>query len=81
MKSNDKEARFIGGTGKIDIMHDGGGHRDGWERIIILKSAWHSKPMLEKLETVRCGMLNEKWLEKAAGERGSEGVPEADAEE
>lgn len=70
MVSNDREARFIGGTGKIDIDHVGGGHKPGWERVIIMKSAWHSKPMLEHLKVVPCGYLNERWLEKAARERG-----------
>lgn len=70
MKSNDYEARFIGSTGKIDVEHTGGGHKPGWERILIMASAWHSKPMLEKLKVVPCGFMSEKWLEKTAREKG-----------
>lgn len=71
MKSNDGEARFIGGTGKVDIYHDGGGHKPGWDRIVIMKSAWHRKPMLELIKVVPCGYLSEKWLLKAAKEKGA----------
>lgn len=72
MKSNDSEARFIGGESKkISIFHDGGGHKPGWERIIILKSAWHRKQMLELQKIVPCGYLAERWLEKAAKEKGA----------
>ena len=80
MKSNDTEARFIGGTGKIDIEHTGGGHKPGWERIIILKSAWHREKMLELLKPVPCGFLSEKWLLKAAKEKGALPDQEDDTE-
>lgn len=70
MKSNDTEARFIGGVGKIDVYHDGGGHKPGWERILVGKSAWSRTRRLEILNIVPCGFLNARWQEKAAAEKG-----------
>jgi len=71
MKSNDLEARFIGGTGKIDIEHTGGGHKPGWERIIVLKSAWSRNARLELLKVVPCGFMSDLWIRKAAMEKGA----------
>lgn len=72
MKTQDHEARFIGGeTKKINIVHDGGGHKPGWERILIMKSAWHCNKMLELQKVVPCGYLAEKWMLKAAAEKGA----------
>jgi hypothetical protein len=71
MKSNDSEARFIGGVGKIDIEHTGGGHRPDWERVVVMKSAWSRKARLELLKVVPCGFLSDSWIRKAAAEKGA----------
>src|SRR5258708_5583780 len=70
MQSNKYEARFIGGTGKVAVHHDGGGHRPGWPRILVQKSAWSKKPRLELTKIVPCGFLSDAWLRKTAAEKG-----------
>jgi len=70
MQSCEFEVRFQGGKGKIDIFHDGGGSRPGWERVIILKSAWSRTPRLELVTAVRCGFMNDAWLRLVAAEKG-----------
>lgn len=71
MKSNDQEARFVGGVGKIDIVHVGGGGKPGWERILPMKSAYSKTPRLELVKIVPCGYMNETWMRKAAAEKGA----------
>lgn len=71
MKSNDHEARFIGGVGKIDIYHDGGGHKAGWLRIVVPKSSYSRTPRLELLKVVPCGYMSDAWVRKVAAEKGA----------
>ena len=52
------------------VAHSSGGSADalGWERIVILKSAWHRNKLLEIL-TVPSSSLAETWLLKSAKQK------------
>ena len=71
MKSNDSEARFIGGSAHLDIEHTGGGTKPGWLRITPSISAYSRQPRLELLKVVPCGFMSDAWIRKAAVEKGA----------